>query len=70
MANQHHPSESGRYPVPEVTAARPDCHHCTWVWRAEVFVLKYLSGACLVHRLVPDDRGAGVSLVTWLGVTA
>ena len=70
MANQHHPTGSGRRPVPEVTAARPDCHRCTWVWRAEEFVLKYLSSACVTHRLVPDDLGAQVSLVTWLGATA
>lgn len=71
MANQHHPSDSGRRPVPEVTAERPDCHRCTWVGRGpREFYLKYLSAGCLIHRLVPDDLSGQVSLVTWLGATA
>jgi hypothetical protein len=77
MANQHHPAESGRRPVPEITAGLPDCHQCSWVWRADPskrrlgeFVLKYLSSACGIHRLVPDDQGADTPLVTWLGLTA
>lgn len=70
MANQHHPADSGRRPRDEVTAARPDCHRCTWVWRLGVFHLKYLSAGCLTHRLVPDDTGAGEPLVTWMGATA
>jgi len=70
MANQHHPPESGRRPRTEVTAGRPTCHHCSWAWRGGTFVLKYLSSGCLTHRLVPDDRGTEVSLVTWLGATA
>jgi len=68
MANQHHPHESGRRPVPAVTAARPECHLCSWVWQSGAFALKYLAANCSVHRLVPDDRA--VSLVTWLGATA
>jgi hypothetical protein len=35
-----------------------------------MFELKYLSAACLIHRLVPDDQGPQLSLVTWLGATA
>ena len=69
MANQHHPTDSGRRPASKVTAARPDCHRCSWVWRLGVFELKYLSAACRIHRLVPDDRGGQVTLVTWLGAT-
>jgi hypothetical protein len=40
------------------------------VWRLGMFELKYLSAACLTHRLVPDDQGPQLSLVTWLGATA
>ena len=70
MANQHHPTDSGRRPASEVTAERPDCHRCTWVWRRGMFHLKYLAAGCLTHRLVPDDLTAQVSLVTWLGAAA
>jgi hypothetical protein len=70
MANQHHPTESGRRPRTGVTAARPTCHRCSWVWQGGTFALKYLSAGCGIHRLVPDDRGPEVSLVTWLGATA
>ena len=77
MAKRHPPAESGRRPRDEVTAARPDCHRCTWVWRPDPerrllgeFVLKFLSAGCVTHRLVPDDSGAGEPLVTWLGATA
>ena len=64
MANQHHATDPGRRPRDEVTGDRPDCHQCSWVWQRGMFHLKYLAAGCLIHRLVPDDRGAGVSLVT------
>ena len=70
MANQHHPSDSGTRPQTEITAGRPDCHRCTWVWQRGMFHLKDLSQGCGIHRLVPDDLSGQVSLVTWLGATA
>ena len=70
MAKRREPAESGRRPRDEVTAERPDCHRCTWVWRLGMFELKYLSAGCLTHRLVPDDTDAREPLVTWLGATA
>jgi len=70
VANQHHPPDSGTRPRTHITAQRPDCHRCTWVWQRGTFALKYLSAACVTHRLVPDDREPAVPLVTWLGATA
>lgn len=70
MANQHHPTDSGTRPRHEITAERPNCHRCTWVWRLGEFYLKYVNSACLTHRLVPDAEDPQVSLVTWLGLTA
>jgi hypothetical protein len=57
------PPDPGRRPVQAVQAARPPqgCA-CSWMYRTGVAVweLKFLSAACLLHRLLPAVHGAAV----------
>jgi hypothetical protein len=42
----HHPSSEPRPIVGTVTAERPTCHLCSWVWTADGFVIRRPSLMC------------------------
>lgn len=72
MANQHHPSDSGRRPRDDVLELRPTCNPCTWVFllKAGRFWLKQIHGGCDLHRKLPAGRDAPPALAKWLTTAA
>ena len=58
MANQHHPSESGKQPYPAVLEAMPTCSGlCSWAFQVAkgLFLLKVLHPHCQLHRTLPTE---------------
>ena len=74
MANQHHPSESGRRPHPDVLEKMPTCSGlCSWAFQVAkgLFLLKVLNPNCRLHRDLPTDPApAPDALARWLTTAA